>query len=134
MSDYTAKRISEMDAIFGGGFKKARAELGVTSFGFQVIEMPPGFDGYPHHDHAEEGQEEVYVVLAGEAELIVGEDRLTLDRETMVRVAPDAKRKVVTRDRGVRLLVCGGVPGRAFTPKPATEVGAPAPPLGTPVG
>ena len=30
MSDYTAKRIKEMEAGFGGGFVKARAELGVT--------------------------------------------------------------------------------------------------------
>ena len=40
MSDYTAKRIDEMEAAYGGGFVKARAELGVTSFGMQVIQMP----------------------------------------------------------------------------------------------
>jgi hypothetical protein len=56
MADYTAKSIDEMESIYGGGFKRARAELGVESFGMQVIEMPPNFDGYPQHDHAETGR------------------------------------------------------------------------------
>ena len=69
MADYTAKKIDDMEAICGGGFKRARAELGVESFGMQVIDMPPGYDDYPEHDHAETGQEEVYLVLRGSAEV-----------------------------------------------------------------
>ena len=65
MADYTAKKISDMQAGFGGGFIKARAELGVSSFGMQVIAMPPNFSDYPEHDHGEDGQEEVYAVLDG---------------------------------------------------------------------
>src|ERR1700685_1265220 len=65
MSDYTAKKIKDMEAAFGGGFVKARAELGVTSFGMQVIQMPPGYEDYPLHDHAESGQEEVFLALKG---------------------------------------------------------------------
>ena len=36
-----------------------------------VIDMPPDNDPYPEHDHAEDGQEEVYVTLSGSAELEV---------------------------------------------------------------
>jgi len=39
MADYTAKHIDEMEAAFGGGFVKARAELGVSSFGLQVYKI-----------------------------------------------------------------------------------------------
>jgi hypothetical protein len=39
--DYTAKRIGDMEAIYRGNFFRARAELGVESFGMQVIDMPP---------------------------------------------------------------------------------------------
>ena len=53
MGDYTAKRIGDMEAGFGGGFVKARAELGVSAFGMQVIQMPPNYADYPEHDHAE---------------------------------------------------------------------------------
>ena len=62
MADYAVKRIDDMDAIYGGAFKRARAELGIRSFGLQVLDLPPNADSYPEHDHAEDGQEEVYVV------------------------------------------------------------------------
>ena len=65
MSDYTAKRIGDMEAAFGGGFVKARAELGVTSFGIQVVRLPPDYADYPEHDHEKDGQEEVYLALEG---------------------------------------------------------------------
>ncbi|TMK24334.1 MAG: cupin domain-containing protein, partial [Actinobacteria bacterium] len=68
MSAYTLKRIDEMETAFGGGMRLARAELGVASFGMQVEEFPPNFDQYPEHSHSEDGQEEVYVVLRGNAE------------------------------------------------------------------
>ncbi|HEX2311261.1 MAG TPA: hypothetical protein VHH91_11130, partial [Vicinamibacterales bacterium] len=63
MADYAVRRIDDMEAIVYGTFKKARAELGVTSFGIQVIDFPPNVDGYPEHDHSQDGQEEVYVTM-----------------------------------------------------------------------
>ena len=65
MGDYTAKRVDDMEAVYRGGFKRARAELGVKAFGMQVLDMPALLEAYPEHDHAESGQEEVYVVLRG---------------------------------------------------------------------
>ena len=64
MSTHAVKKIDEMEAVFGGGFKRARAELGVESFGMQIIDMPPNYDNYPEHDHEQDGQEEVYVDAA----------------------------------------------------------------------
>ena len=71
MPDYAVKKIDEMDAALFGSFKRARAELGVESFGMQVIDLPPSFDGYPSHDHTHDDQEEVYVALRGGGELEV---------------------------------------------------------------
>ncbi len=45
MSDYAVKKIDDIEAIFGGAFKRARAELGVESFGMQVLDLPPNL---PH--------------------------------------------------------------------------------------
>jgi mannose-6-phosphate isomerase-like protein (cupin superfamily) len=122
MADYTAKRIEDMEAGFGGGFVKARAELGVTAFGFQVIELPPDYADYPEHDHAEAGQEEVFVVLAGSGWMEVEGDRVELDRDTLVRVGPVARRKVYSGPQGLRLLVIGGAPGEAYKVNPVTEL------------
>ena len=125
MPDYTLKRIDDMYSTYRGGMKHARAELGVTSFGMQVIDLPPNLDGYPEHDHAESGQEEVYVVLSGEVDLIVDGETMRLANGSMVRVGPEARRQLVTRDQPVRLLALGGTPGKAYETLPNTEVGAP---------
>ena len=89
----------------------ARAALGVTSFGIQVEEFPPDFDQYPEHSHAEDGQEEVYVVLRGNAEIEIDGQRIPLDAETIVRVGPGARRRIIPGPQGVRILALGADPG-----------------------
>ena len=100
MADYAVKRIDDMEAIYGGAFKRARAELGIESFGIQVIDMPPNADQYPEHDHAEDGQEEVYIALSGGGEIEIDGERFPLDTETMVRVSSGTKRKLWPGDDG----------------------------------
>jgi mannose-6-phosphate isomerase-like protein (cupin superfamily) len=127
MADYTLKKIDDMYATYLGGMKHARAELGVTSFGMQVIDLPPNLDTYPEHDHSEAAQEEVYVVLAGSAEIEIDGETLTLEPGSMIRVGPDARRRLVTRDQPVRILALGGTPGEAYETLLNTEVGFPDP-------
>jgi len=122
MADYTAKKLSEMEAGFGGGFIKARAELGVTAFGFQVIQLPPSFGDYPEHDHADSGQEEVFVVLGGSGWMDVEGERVELDSEMLVRVGPEVKRKVNAGPDGLRMLVIGGCPGEPYAISAMSEL------------
>jgi mannose-6-phosphate isomerase-like protein (cupin superfamily) len=124
MPDYTAKRIGDMEAGFGGGFVKARAELGVTAFGFNVIQLPPDYTDYPEHDHAESGQEEVFLALTGSGWMDVEGERVELDRETLVRVGPETKRKVHAGPEGLRMLVIGGAPGEVYKIVPMSELGS----------
>ena len=79
MADYTSKQIDEMEGAFGGGLKKARAELGVASFGMQVVNLPPNYTDYPEHDHEGDGQEEVYSVMRGSGEIDVEGERIPLE-------------------------------------------------------
>lgn len=122
MADYTAKRIGDMEAGFGGGFVKARAELGVTAFGLQVIQMPAGYEGYPEHDHADSGQEEVFAVLSGSGWMDIEGERVEMDGETLIRVAPETKRKVYAGPEGLRMMVIGCAPGEAYKIVPMTEL------------
>lgn len=124
MTDYTAKRIQDMQAGFGGGFVKARAELGVTAFGMQVIQLPPGYEGYPEHDHADSGQEEVFVTLSGSGWMEIEGERVEMDQDTLIRVAAEPKRKVFAGPEGLRMLVVGGCPGEAYKVVPMTELEA----------
>ncbi len=122
MADYTAKRLNEMEAGFGGGFIKARAELGVSSFGMQVIRMPADYGDYPEHDHAEDGQEEVYLPLEGSGWLDIDGDRVELDEDMLVRVGAGTKRKVYAGPEGLKMLVIGGCPGEAYKISAMTEL------------
>ncbi|MHB8531764.1 MAG: cupin domain-containing protein [Solirubrobacteraceae bacterium] len=124
MTDYTAKRIDEMEALYGGGFVKARASLGATAFGMQLIQLPPGSDGHPNHDHAESGQEEVYVTLSGSGWMEIEDERAEMDPQTLIRVGPEVKRKVHAGPEGLRMLVIGGTPGRPYEVWAASELGA----------
>ncbi|MBS1890486.1 MAG: hypothetical protein JST59_04285 [Actinobacteria bacterium] len=121
------RKIDEMDAALFGSFKRARAELGVESFGMQVIDLPPSFDGYPSHDHTHDDQEEVYIALRGAGELEVEGERIPLDEDHMARVGPTEKRKVFSGPEGIRMLIVGGIPGRPYAAPETTEIGGPDP-------
>ncbi len=126
MADYTAKSIDDMETFYKGLFRRARAELGVTSFGLGVVELEPNADNYPDHDHPG-SQEEVLVVLRGTGELVVDGESVSLSPETIVRVGPDAKRQIKPGADGMRLLAIGGVPGAVYEAPAFTELGAPDP-------
>jgi quercetin dioxygenase-like cupin family protein len=127
MAAYTIKNIDEMYSTWAGAFKHARAELGVNAFGLQVIDMPPNIDQFPEHDHAEDGQQEVYVPVSGSAEIEIDGERHPLRPGSMVMIAPGVMRKVITHDEPIRLIAIGGVPGKAYEAPEITELDAPDP-------
>ena len=124
MADYTVKNIGEMDTYYKGLFRRARSELGAQSFGLAFIELEPNADNHPYHDHASAGQEEVFIVMRGSGEMEVDGERFPIDPETVVRVGPDARRRIHPGAEGMRLVAIGGVPGQAYEAPGYTEVGA----------
>jgi hypothetical protein len=131
MADVTAKSFDQMESGLGGMFVRVRAELGVSSFGMQVIDLPAGTDAYPEHAHegsasqaVNHGQEEVYVPLEGRATLLAGEERFDLQPGMAVRVGPAQMRKVVPVDGAFRMLALGGLPGKPYEALPFSETGA----------
>ena len=127
MPDYAVKKIDDMEAIYLGAFKLARAEMGITSFGMQVMDIPAGADQYPEHDHSEDGQEEVYLALRGSGEIEIEGERVPLVPDTMIRVSAGTKRKIWPGDDGVRVLALGGIPGKSYEPPEISELGTPDP-------
>src|SRR4051812_32301703 len=127
MSQFTIKQIDEMEAVYFGAFKRARAELGVSSFGIAVIDFPPNADAHPEHDHSNDGQEEVYIPMSGSGEIEIEGERHPIEAGVMVRVGPGVKRKVWTGDEPMRLLVLGAVPGGVYEAPERSELGAPDP-------
>lgn len=114
MADLTVKRLEDFDTAFGGAMKLVRHGLGVESFGIQVFDMPPNADRYPEHDHAHDGQEEVYTVLEGVAILRTGGEDHELRPGVFARVGPGEKRKLLTEAQGARVLALGAVSGKPY--------------------
>ena len=121
MANITVKREDELESNFGGSFKLLRHGLGLSSFGAQVLAMPPNADGYPVHSHDEDGQEEMYTALEGSGVLTADDEAVTLEPGTFVRVGAGQERKVVPGDDGLKLLVIGGVPGKVYEAGSFTE-------------
>jgi uncharacterized cupin superfamily protein len=114
MNGYTLRRIDDLASINHGAVKLAGDDLGVESFGLQVLDFPGGFADYPEHDHAHDRQEEVYVVLAGSADFEIAGERARAEAGTMLRVDADARRTLVPGPDGVRLLAIGCSPEGAY--------------------
>ncbi|MFK7988284.1 MAG: hypothetical protein AB8I08_19850 [Sandaracinaceae bacterium] len=118
----TVKPIETIDAyegenaIEGIRFRPAAAALGVTAWGMNVLELDAGCEGYPEHDHKEDGQEEVYVVLRGSMTLVADKTEHRASAGSLVRVSPEHTRKIVPGDEGVTVLAIGATPGKAYEP------------------
>jgi mannose-6-phosphate isomerase-like protein (cupin superfamily) len=127
VAEYKVVKIDDMEAIAFGTFRRARAELDVSSFGLQVLDLPPNLDAYPEHDHAEDGQEEVYFVLRGGGEVEIDGERIPLDTETAVSIKSGTRRKLWPGPDGMRVVAIGGKPGAVYAGKDFSELGAPDP-------
>ena len=132
MPDVTVVAIDDMEQIYDGLARRARAELGVTAWGMQVLTLPPHWDGYPMHNHDTDAydpnQEEVYIPLEGTARLFADGREYELRPGMMARIGPAQMRKIVPGPDGIRFVALGGAPG-AFTPGAWSELGADPPNL-----
>jgi uncharacterized cupin superfamily protein len=120
---------AELDFDGGERFQTLRRELGVESFGINLLLLEPGQRG---RIHSHERQEEVYVVLAGELTLLVEGERHVLAARRVARVPAGVRRQIVNAggERLVLLALGGdgehvGRDGRAWA---AWEEGGPGRP------
>jgi len=127
MADCTVKRLEDFEAVFGGGFRRVRAGLGISSFGLAVMEFPPNFENYPEHTQEHDHQEEVYTVIEGRVTLEVGGTSHELEPGVWARVGPGEPRRLVTGSEPARVIAIGGVPGGVYEAPDFTEEGAPDP-------
>jgi len=73
MADVTVASFDQMEPIYEGLARRARATLGVSGWGMQVLTLPPNWEGYPNHKHdagaLDPDQEEVYIPIEGSGRL-----------------------------------------------------------------
>jgi mannose-6-phosphate isomerase-like protein (cupin superfamily) len=103
--------VANVDSLADGpGFRKVRKALGVTAFGVNAIEIPPGYETGRHYH---EKQEELYFVHRGRVEMTFddGESHV-LGPGGVARVDAATIRKVKNvGDEPAVYLVTGGKDG-----------------------
>ena len=87
-------------------FVSLRRQLGVSSFGLNLLTLKPRQCGRIHR-HRE--QEEVYIVLRGTLTLALDDGEIRVAEGEAARVAPEVRRQLVNRDpTPVVLIAIGG--------------------------
>ncbi len=116
---YTLKHIDafeEMEGSGGATWRLARKSLGADAFGFNLVDLEPGGE-LPEHDESESGQEEIYIVLEGEATLVADDEELAAPEGTFCRYGTEVKRTVRNKSDAPTRLLLIGVPGDSgYTP------------------
>ena len=83
-----------------GVFRGLSAPLGVGNFKVNRLELQPGSEG-PEHDHASNGEEEVYAVVGGSGTLLVDGEEIALQPGQFVFCSPDARRQMRAGNDGL---------------------------------
>src|SRR3954451_20324717 len=100
---FTILRHDELER--SGNWSLARRSLGLSAFGLNVVEIPPG-ERIPEHDETDRDQEEVFVMVVGDATIVIDGDEHELPEGALARLDPHLRRTVVNPgSRPVRLRI-----------------------------
>ena len=111
MARYDVANFSELDGVV----KKVRKALGVTAFGVNYFDLPPGAEGLEHNE-TRSNQEEVYVYVKGSGVLRLGGDEIEVGEGIAVRVDPEVTRQPVAGDEGLAWVAIGAPKDGAYEP------------------
>jgi hypothetical protein len=116
---YAVARLDDIDELSDGRcpWRPVRHHFGISSFGANVWTGRAAGDRILNeHDEADDGQEELYLVLDGRAAFELDGERLDAPAGTLVFARPGVKRTAFAEEPGTSILVLGGVPGKAYEP------------------
>jgi len=111
---FTILRADDLER--SGDWLLARRSLGLSAFGFNLVDIQPRGQ-IPEHDETGRDQEEVFVVLSGEATIVIDGDEHDLPEGTFARLDPELTRTVVNRgSRPARLLIASAPRTSGYEP------------------
>jgi len=131
MSEYAVAHVDEIGETSDGRvpWRPVRHHFRLSAFGANAfVGKSAGDRLINEHDEADDGQEELYVVMSGRARFEIDEARVDAPAGTFVAVRPGVKRTAFAEEAGTTLLAVGGVPGQAYEPS-GWDLWAPLQPL-----
>ena len=110
---FTIGQLGEFEK--NGRWQLVRRGLDVSSFGMNCVEIEQGYS-IPEHNEVDRDQEEVFIVLEGEAVMVVDGEDHPAPAGTFVRVAP-ARTRTVRNDneQPVTLLIVSAPTTSGYT-------------------
>jgi quercetin dioxygenase-like cupin family protein len=94
--DYTVLKLTDFEEMEGSGectWRLARKSLDIEAFGMNLVDIGPG-GGIPEHTEEERDQEEVFIVLEGDAVAVLDGEDQAAPKGTFVRVSPQVRRTI----------------------------------------
>jgi uncharacterized cupin superfamily protein len=99
-----------------GNWLLARRSLGLSAFGMNIVEIPPG-ERIPEHDETQRNQEEVFVILTGSPSMVVEGEEIPAPAGTLVRLDPEVTRTVANHgEEPARVLICSAPRTSGYEP------------------
>ena len=92
MDGVTIKHDEELERAYDK-WVLVRRSLGIGSFGMNAVELPPG-ESIPEHNESGRNHEEVFLVLDGDAVMVVEGVDYPLRRGSFARLDPTLRRTV----------------------------------------
>jgi mannose-6-phosphate isomerase-like protein (cupin superfamily) len=93
-----------------GVFRRLSEPLGVTAFAVNQISIGSNTEGRAH-DHADDGQEEVYVFTRGSGTLVVDGEDLSVTAGQWAFVSSESHRQLRATDEGLTWIGIGAPTG-----------------------
>jgi len=116
---FAVLRIDEVEAsqdFAGLRFRPLRPLLGIEAFGVAGWIADDAEEVIVDHTEPDDGQEELYVVLAGKARFVIGDDEeIAAGPGTCVAVRPGVRRRATAEADGTSVLAVGAPRGAAYT-------------------
>ena len=119
MDGYAGARLDEIEELDDGRcpFRPVRHHFGITAFGINAWTGRAAGDRIINeHNEADEGSEELYLVVRGHAVFELDGKRLDAPADTLVFVGPAVKRTAFAEEPETTIIAIGGVAGRAYEP------------------
>jgi tetratricopeptide (TPR) repeat protein len=117
MSDYAVAHLDEIEELDDGRepYRPVRHHFGITAFGMTAWTAREAGDRIINeHDEADDGNEELYLVLRGRAVFELDGERRDAPAGTFVFVPSKVKRTAFAEEPGTTIVAVGGVPGKAY--------------------
>lgn len=116
MSDYAVAQLDEIEEMSDGRcpWQPVRHHFGITAFGVNAWTGHAAGDRIINeHEEADE-DEELYLVLRGQAVFELDGDRVDAPAGTLVFARPGVKRTAFAEEPETTIIALGGTPGQAY--------------------